>query len=299
MKLYIHTINDDVGYDAQLFRREFEEFLTKSSSQSIDVVGRLDIADRVIVIDMHMNGTRRSYSRLGQLREYKNNWKRFIVYDESDAPNVFGTGLFVSQPKPFFNITRHVAIPYWSTPLGNVDCDKQGANEHHLMSFRGNTRTHRVRNKLSKVSFEGYRFHDTQRITGGEGISAEDLRSGYIKLIMQSRWSLCPRGYGTASFRLYETLMLGASPVLISDNFVQPSVLGGYNIVKLREQQVTSKSLIAIANSNPSNYIRLTRETMSQAFVKAIHDCPVPTVELTDSRCNLNSVLWRLFRRLL
>ena len=48
-------------------------------------------------------------------------------------------------------------------------------------------------------------------------------RAGLFKNAMeQSRFSLCPRGYGATSYRLYEAIQLGSIPVYISDKFLLP-----------------------------------------------------------------------------
>ena len=41
----------------------------------------------------------------------------------------------------------------------------------------------------------------------------------FENLIKSSFFFLCPRGYGPASFRLYESIELGTVPVYISDLF--------------------------------------------------------------------------------
>ncbi len=43
--------------------------------------------------------------------------------------------------------------------------------------------------------------------------------AAYHRLIAQSRFTLCQRGFGPTSFRLYETLALGSIPIYIWDDF--------------------------------------------------------------------------------
>jgi len=44
----------------------------------------------------------------------------------------------------------------------------------------------------------------------------------YCKVIAQSEYVLCPRGYGQSSFRIQEAIDFGAIPVYISDEFIFP-----------------------------------------------------------------------------
>jgi xylogalacturonan beta-1,3-xylosyltransferase len=48
----------------------------------------------------------------------------------------------------------------------------------------------------------------------------------FQEILARSRFSLCPRGVGTATLRFWESLAAGAIPVLISDHFELP---GGTN----------------------------------------------------------------------
>jgi len=51
---------------------------------------------------------------------------------------------------------------------------------------------------------------------------SEDQFVSFIKLSLNSKFCLCPRGYGLNSFRLYEAMQLGCIPVIITDNFYLP-----------------------------------------------------------------------------
>jgi hypothetical protein len=44
----------------------------------------------------------------------------------------------------------------------------------------------------------------------------------FFNLASQSKYLLCPRGYGLNSFRLYEAFQLGCVPVIITDKFFLP-----------------------------------------------------------------------------
>ena len=44
----------------------------------------------------------------------------------------------------------------------------------------------------------------------------------YCKIMAQSKYVLCPRGYGQSSFRIQEAIDMGAIPIYISDEFIFP-----------------------------------------------------------------------------
>jgi hypothetical protein len=50
----------------------------------------------------------------------------------------------------------------------------------------------------------------------------EDEKAEYVKLIRNSRFSICPAGWAPVSFRIYESMALGRCPVILADSFVPP-----------------------------------------------------------------------------
>lgn len=83
--------------------------------------------------------------------------------------------------------------------------------------------------KLRAVSFVGSKTHKIRELMNVfkdnpdccilfESVPIEE----YCKILAESVYSLCPRGYGINSFRIQESLQYGAIPVWISDDFVHP-----------------------------------------------------------------------------
>jgi len=65
----------------------------------------------------------------------------------------------------------------------------------------------------------------------------------YQDVLSRSRFSLCPRGVGGSSFRIWESLQAGAIPVLISDGLQLPFIRGvewGACILRIAERDVPS-----------------------------------------------------------
>jgi len=50
----------------------------------------------------------------------------------------------------------------------------------------------------------------------------QELETQYQRVSLQSKFVLCPRGYGTSSIRLFEVLRMGRVPVILSDAWVSP-----------------------------------------------------------------------------
>ena len=89
----------------------------------------------------------------------------------------------------------------------------------YLASFVGST-THDIRNQMVD-SLSGY--SDIYISTKGWDPKVKyNQLEDFVSASTQSKFVLCPRGYGASSFRLYEAMQLDAVPVYISDRFWLP-----------------------------------------------------------------------------
>ena len=48
----------------------------------------------------------------------------------------------------------------------------------------------------------------------------EDRQAIFQNVLWNSRFTLCPRGYGANSYRIYEAMQAGSIPVYVSDKFM-------------------------------------------------------------------------------
>ncbi len=99
--------------------------------------------------------------------------------------------------------------------------------DHHerpyLFSFVGSTASHPVRRRLMSIGHPRALMIDRRTAPcGPPPLPREDYELEYARNIKQSEFVLCPRGGGTSSFRLFETMMLGRVPVIIADQWVAP-----------------------------------------------------------------------------
>lgn len=81
--------------------------------------------------------------------------------------------------------------------------EKPNTAKAYDLSFIGNLENHPIRREL--VHATGCWHWDNQS------------PSDYYRILAQSEFMLCPRGYGVTSFRLYEALHCGAVPIYVSD----------------------------------------------------------------------------------
>ena len=89
----------------------------------------------------------------------------------------------------------------------------------YFASFIGSN-TYWVRTDMAKA-FRGK--DDCLVKVGNWDINVGDEKlNNFLHVMSASKFSLCPRGYGTTSFRLYESFQLGTVPVYVSDDHALP-----------------------------------------------------------------------------
>lgn len=92
----------------------------------------------------------------------------------------------------------------------------KGLNKRYLATFLGSIPTHPIRKEM----FEKLKDKDLFWIEDVKTNKAAMPR--FVEVTEQSIFTLCPRGYGKTSFRLYEAMQLGSVPVYISDTHWLP-----------------------------------------------------------------------------
>jgi hypothetical protein len=122
--------------------------------------------------------------------------------------------VLVFTPEATYDKSNFLGIPRESV----VDDDGITYDKNMLFSFMGAKFTHKIRETL--INLYPHCCFDT--VQWGRNNNDLTFRNTYVKTIKSSKFSLCPRGVGKTSYRLYESMMLGTVPVIISDNWKPP-----------------------------------------------------------------------------
>jgi hypothetical protein len=149
-----------------------------------------------------------------------------FVWDHADAPTGYDAGLYCSLPRYLHNRGRHRSFCYpltyneMITAFALEDADR-------LFGFCGSLSSGlrvRMMDGLLRVS------RDEERILGvqdGPWNAMYDrgglpVKKDYAQVMRRCRFSLCPRGNGVSSIRLFETMKAARVPVILSDEYVLP-----------------------------------------------------------------------------
>jgi len=174
--------------------------------------------------------------------------QRCYVYDERDRPWCALPGVFVSMPKSSFRLEFQRACGYYCVdePFTRLGLTKPPDDEPDLLMSLAATRSHPCRNPLFSLVHPravieepaGFVFYDPS----SPGFS--ERRSRFAELLYRSNFVLCPRGKGTSSIRLYETMAAGRVPVIIADDWVAP-VGPAWDTFAIRWPEGNADSLIS------------------------------------------------------
>jgi len=208
----------------------FLEFGRKDRFRIHELCHTPEVADIILLVDIRQGfvdwklKSVRDHPLVGKYSE------KVFVFNEIDYTWCGYQGLYTSLPASSFDESRARAVGYpWLQNEFIEDCatsrDRAQAPDL-LFSFMG-SRSDPIRSELLALSHDRAYVQDTSEFNFfGEGAGTElrliQLRQQYAQMIARSRFVLCPRGAGTSSFRLFETLAAGRVPVIISDEWVPP-----------------------------------------------------------------------------
>ncbi len=144
-----------------------------------------------------------------------------FVYDERDVPRDLLPGAYVAMPCSRFDGRRQRAAGYYRLKADTRNA--RGTTPDMLFSFQGRA-VRGVRDTILALQHPRAVIEDTTHhdFFGADDAELDRAREHYREVIGRSKFILCPRGAGSASFRLFEALAAGRVPVVLSDAWVEP-----------------------------------------------------------------------------
>lgn len=110
-----------------------------------------------------------------------------------------------------------ISIPHFA-----INWDKKYIREkkEYKFSFLGSSKTHIIRNKLIELYTQN--CFDSGHYWGLDKNMTKDFNDRYIEMMGNSYFSICPRGTGISSIRLFECIYMNSIPVIIADGYKKP-----------------------------------------------------------------------------
>jgi hypothetical protein len=188
------------------------------------LTNQLEKADIIFFVE---NG----YVGLASIRNYYKIRKRncaaqYYVFSEGDWPFPFLPGLYCS-------LTKQLPWAFsWTFLIDDKErYDVSRSEAPYLFSFLGRIRTHPTRSRISRL--DNLKTPCLDVALAPQRFGGWDYRTTYLRLMSESQFVLCPRGFGASSIRIFETMRAGRVPVIISDAWIEPPV-GDWSRFSLR-----------------------------------------------------------------
>jgi hypothetical protein len=225
-RVYVDTIRRDHASDAGFIVEKHDRKLRTLASRS-RLHALCDIPDDAEIILLYdplpLHAWTGDYFQRGVLAHplAAKHPQRTFVYDISDFPIPRARGIYASADAAWYDQTRHRSGPYLHYLLDDRAAVTDSTDPPDLLySFVGDTTTHPLRAELATLSHRSGLVVNTSRQAPWLGGDRRSYLDGFTATMSRSRFVLCPRGRGVASMRLFETMMLGRVPVIISDWWV-------------------------------------------------------------------------------
>jgi hypothetical protein len=201
---------------------QFQDLATLDRAGTHAVVDRPEDADLLLFVDVQFHGWQMRALLDHPLR--KRYGERCFVFCDTDRPWCAMPGVYVSMPRGSFDWRWQRPWLYHRSP--NVIERRPVQDADLLFSFVGG-RNHAVRDGILALRHArsvvedttGFLFHRT------DGPDHATRVHRFQEVLVRSKFVVCPRGHGTSSFRLNETLAAGRVPVIVSDEWVPPPEL--------------------------------------------------------------------------
>jgi hypothetical protein len=154
--------------------------------------------------------------------------EKCFLFDPSDYALPFLPGLYASLRKKYHRPARTRTGYYLRTDENPyVSYRSLDANPKYLACFVGSLYTHSVRPALVNLPRERFLIEDASNFSlkmlhGGAEKERHGFWSHYADAMAAGAFSLCPRGRGPGSIRLFESMCMGRCPVILSDDWVYP-----------------------------------------------------------------------------
>jgi hypothetical protein len=176
-------------------------------------------ADAILFVENSRYHEDAFFSRLERHPLLKHHRECCFMYNEHDRPWCLLPGLYCSMPRRWFDRTRQSATRYLRL-LNPVDTGPSDIPDI-LFSFLGNSQIP-LRREILKLKSPRAIIEDTSSFNPFFAQEQTNNHARYAEVLRRSKFVLCPRGSGTSSIRLFETLRAGRVPIIISDHWVPP-----------------------------------------------------------------------------
>lgn len=262
-----------------------QEILTEK--YNLNKVKNPELADVILV---HEENSFKTWRYIDELQEDKiigqYPHKTYTINTDDCATGLL-KGIYTSITKNRYNSKLHKVAPYYNYPNKYIEPETKHnvltRDKGKIATWRGNTKSNK---KLRCKIIETFsKDSDFVLETTDSWLNHNDQEQlHYKELMVKGKFSLCPAGWAPVSFRIYESMMLGIAPVIISNQYVYPNGPDWSNCsIRVSEREVKNLKNILKIHENNFKQIGLNAlnewneffngEKMIEYYAKELVDC--------------------------
>lgn len=252
IKVYITSL-EKLKWNGRVIEEKLKE-LHKNSNNEYELTNDHELADIILITEVYTENREEKLINNELYVAYPN--KCFSI-TFVDRPIILAHGIYSSCEKSILRVNRIRTGSYALYPdedknlfIKKFLSSTKSPSKEYLFSFIGRN-SNPIRGLLFKQRFSRQDVYI-------EDSSCFDLYANppdkherqkhYVDILTKSKFSLCPRGWGTSSIRLFESMELGISPIIISDDWIPP-MEPKWNLfsVRIKEKHITEIDKIIIS----------------------------------------------------
>jgi len=180
-------------------------------------------ADMILFAEMGDGGF--FADRVRTHRYYRKYAEKCFLFESGDDFFPILPGLYASLTKQAYR-ADHTRTGYYLYVLENAFIDHRPlrGDERYLAAFVGSRKNAAVRERLFEIERPDFLVRDTSDMTyriqyHGESDERACFWADYADSMASAKFSLCPRGKGAGSIRLFESMKMGRACVILSDDW--------------------------------------------------------------------------------
>lgn len=189
------------------------------------LVDDADQADVILFAENHAHGDPYCLS-VRHHPVYRRFPKKCFIYHDDDNAVAVMRGIYPSIRRRDYLVDRCRSAGYIARIVENeaIRYDPTPRTRKYLYSFLGEANS-QVRSALLSSAHPNGLIRDTTGVRLWQmepGFKRDLFVTQYADAILDSQFVLCPRGFGPATFRLFEAMEMGRAPVILSDEWIPP-----------------------------------------------------------------------------
>ena len=235
-------------------------------SAELDIFGRHTLVEDPRKADLIIFGEMDKYGffaeRVRAHPYYRKYPEKCFLFDSSDSPFLVLPGIYACLTRQQYR-RNHTRTGFYLYVIENpfIQHRPLTGQEPFLASFIGNSGTHPVREQILAIRRPDFLLRDTGKTSYRMAYEADPAErppfwEEYADAMSNALFSLCPRGLGAGSIRLYESMKMGRPCIILADAW-QPNAGVDWDAFSIRIPESEASQIPEILERNADRAVEM------------------------------------------